>query len=327
MEARPEPGEQVGDRVRARAAGDGAADHRLDVVLSVIGAPSEAIGLLPFLSRHARVVGRDMFEIELVQIRIDVDAGRDRLGVILAARQRSEDREFENVERQFALDDLDAADQRFRRVVRKADDIAAIGDAAVLAPLEQKLAIVGDVVLLLLRRGKVVGIDVLKADEHPLDARRHRLLDEAGNLVARRVDLDDEARVDALLAQRGEPVEDRFPVAVAGQIVVGDEEVAHAVGHIDAHQRFDVVGGAIARLAALHVDDGAERAQERTAASGVEARNHAERASHPLGRHVWLRRPFQPGKIVEIVVDRLQVAGGGVAQDLVEPTFGLARVE
>ena len=111
-----------------------------------------------------------------------------------------------------------------------------------LAPLEQKLAIVGDVILLLLRRGQIVGIDVLKPDEHPLDAGRHRLLDEAGNLVAGRVDLDDEARVDALLTQFDQPVEDRFPVAIAGEIVVGDEEVADAIGDIDAHQSFDVVG-------------------------------------------------------------------------------------
>ena len=55
------------------------------------------------------MVGRDVLEIEFVEIRVDVDPGRDRLGVVLAARQRGEDREFENVERQLALDDLDAA--------------------------------------------------------------------------------------------------------------------------------------------------------------------------------------------------------------------------
>ena len=111
-----------------------------------------------------------------------------------------------------------------------------------LAPLKQKLAIVGDVVLLLFRRGQIVGIDVLQPDKYSLDAGGHRLLDEAGDLVAGRVDLNDEARVDALLAQFDQPVENRFPVAVAGKIVVGDEEVADAVSNIDAHERFDVVG-------------------------------------------------------------------------------------
>ena len=196
-----------------------------------------------------------------------------------------------------------------------------------LAPLEQKLAVVRDVVLLLLRRAQIVGIDVLKPDEHPLDASSHRLLDETRDLVARRVDLDDEAGVDALLAQRDQPVEDRLPVAVASQIVVGDEKVANAVRDIDAHQRFDVVGAAIARLAALNVDDGAERAQERTAASGVEARDHAERAPDALRRHVRPRRAFEPGKVVQIVVDRLELARGGVAQHFVEPPLRLARVK
>src|ERR1700733_13728620 len=183
-----------------------------------------------------------MFEVELVQVGVDVDAFGDRLGGILAARQRGEDREFEDVERQFALDDLDALDQGFLRIVREADYVAAISDAAVLAPLEQKLAIVGDVVLLLLRRGEIVGIDVLQPDEYALDAGGHRLLDEAGDLVAGRVDLNDEARVDALLAQFDQPVEDRFPVAIAGEIVIGDEEVTDAIGDIDTHERFDVVG-------------------------------------------------------------------------------------
>ncbi len=67
-----------------------------------------------------------------------------------------------------------------------------------------------------------------------------------GNLVAGGVDLDDEARMDALLAQFDQPVEDRFPVAIAGEIVVGDEEVADAIGDVDAHEGFDVIGGAIA---------------------------------------------------------------------------------
>ena len=88
MEARPEPGQEISDRVRARAAGDGAADHGLDVLRGVIGAPGEAIGLLPFLARHPRMVGRHMFEVELIEVGVDVDALGHRFGVVLAAGQR-----------------------------------------------------------------------------------------------------------------------------------------------------------------------------------------------------------------------------------------------
>ena len=209
----------------------------------------------------------------------------------------------------------------------KPDDVAAIGDAAVLAPLEQKLAIVGDVVLLLLRGGQIVGIDVFQPDKYALDAGGHRLLDEARNLVTGRVDLDDEARVDALLAQFDQPVEDRFPVAIAGEIVVGDEEVADAIGDIDAHEGFDVVGRAIARFAPLHVDDGAERAEERTAAACVKTRDHAERAPDALGRHVGTGRAFEARQILEIIVDRLERPRRGVAQNFVEPAFRFAGIE
>jgi hypothetical protein len=44
VEARPEPGQEIGDRVGPRAAGDRAADHRLDVVLGEVCPPGEAVG-------------------------------------------------------------------------------------------------------------------------------------------------------------------------------------------------------------------------------------------------------------------------------------------
>ena len=43
-------------------------------------------------------------------------------------------------------------------------------------------------------------------------------------------------------AHRDQPVEDRLPVLVAREIVVGDEEMVDAVGEIGAHDALDVVG-------------------------------------------------------------------------------------
>ena len=59
-------------------------------------------------------------------------------------------------------------------------------------------------------------------------------------------------------AQLDQAVEDRLPVLVAREIVVGDEEAADALRRIGAHDRLDVVGRAAARFSPLHVDDGAE---------------------------------------------------------------------
>ena len=61
---------------------------------------------------------------------------------------------------------------------------------------------------------------------------RAALLDEVRNLVAPGVDLDGEPdRLDPLdLAQMDDPVEDRLPVLVAGEIVVGDEEADRCPG-------------------------------------------------------------------------------------------------
>ena len=100
-----------------------------------------------------------------------------------------------------------------------------------------------------------------------------------GNLVAKRVDLDHQAERDAvLLAQLDQAIEDRLPLLVAREIVVGDEELVNALRPVEAHEMLDVVRRAVARLAALHVDDGAERALVRAAAAGIEAGARAERA-------------------------------------------------
>ena len=209
------------------------------------------------------------------------------------------------------------------RVVREADDVAAIADAAHLSPREQHVAVVRDVVLLLVRAVEAVGIDVLEADEHALDPGRSGLFDEARNLVAHRVDLDHEAGVQALLAQRDQPVEDRLPVPVAREIVVGDEEVAHAVGVVGAHDPLDVVGGPVARLAPLDVDDRAEGAEERTAPARVEARDHAERPADLFARQVGGCRSVEARQVVEEIVDRLQRSRGGVGEHVGEAPLRL----
>ena len=90
--------------------------------------------------------------------------------------------------------------------------------------------------------------------------------------MAERVDLHLQADLQPLLAQLDQPVEAGLPVAVSRQVVVGEEEPADADGVVGAHDRFQVVGAAEARHAALHVDDGAEGALERAAAAEVEAR-------------------------------------------------------
>jgi hypothetical protein len=59
--------------------------------------------------------------------------------------------------------------------------------------------------------------------------------------VTERVDLDDEGDVELLdLAQLNEPVEDRLPVLVAGEVVVGDEEVGETLRVVLAHQLLDI---------------------------------------------------------------------------------------
>ena len=126
------------------------------------------------------------------------------------------------------------------------------------------------------------------------------------------------------LAQLDQAVEDLLPQPVAREIVVGDEELGDALRPVLAHHLLDVVGRAVTRLAALHVDDRAERALERAAAPGVEAGVGAGGALDVFARQEGDRRAADIGKIIHVIVLRLEPAGGGVLQQQVEPPFGLA---
>jgi hypothetical protein len=83
--------------------------------------------------------------------------------------------------------------------------------------------------------GERFRIDVFKPDERGGAARARGLLDEAGNAVAERVDLQDETDREAVhLAQLDHAVEDRLPVLVAREIIVRDEEAPDALREIGA---------------------------------------------------------------------------------------------
>ena len=163
----------------------------------------------------------------------------------------------------------------------------------------------------------------------PMKTRAHsgaaRLLDEVRQAMAHGVDLNDELDVQLLLLAHGDQaVEDLFPVGVAGEVVVGDEEAVDALGEVAAHDLFDIVRRAAARLAPLHVDDGAERAQKRAAAAGVEGGDLAAGALHAMcgkNRHGYA---VERGQVVHVVVQRFQRAVLSVAQNQLEAAFGFA---
>ena len=123
-------------------------------------------------------------------------------------------------------------------------------------------------------------------------------------------------------------VEDRLPVLVAGEVVVGDEEVVTPWARLARTSRSTSSASRAARLAALDVDDRAEAALERAAAAGVEARAHAGRPAHDLRRQERRRHALQVGQVVHEVVERLAARPryGGL-QQLLHPPFRLAGEE
>ena len=185
--------------------------------------------------------------------------------VVLGAGQRRQAEELEDVERQLLLDDLDVVADRLRRVGREAEDVAGIGDDA--APVFQASSILRYSVILFCRFFAAIRLAGLMFSS-PMNTRvtpaRAAFSMKFGILwqsVSTWMIMRDVHAV--ALAQLDDAVEDRLPVLVAGEIVVGDEEPVEAVAECCAEQVLDVVGRAAARLAALHVDDGAERALDR----------------------------------------------------------------
>ena len=110
------------------------------------------------------------------------------------------------------------------------------------------------------------------------------------------------------LAQLYDAIEDRLPVLVASEVVIGDNKVADALSPVQPNQDLNIVRRPPTGFAPLHIDDRAERALERAPAAGVEACVMADCAAHDTGRQNRRRQIVEPRKVVEKVVDWLQLS-------------------
>ena len=133
------------------------------------------------------------------------------------------------------------------------------------------------------------------------------------------VDLHEEPyRPVTFLAQPDQLREDRTPARIAREVVVGEEEVVGAqlgAAGLDGGREGDRVAGA--HRPPLHVDDGTERASERTPAAGVQ---RGEMSIDELPGHAPVearhRRVRQGGLSVDEIVDGRERAGGSIGKYL-----------
>ena len=88
---------------------------------------------------------------------------------------------------------------------------------------------------------------------------------------------------------------------------------------IAADDLFQIVGGAIAALAPLHIDDGAERTLERTAAAEIEAGQRPQGAAYMVAGQHRCRLAHQIGQVGHEIVERFHFAAVGIAQHHVQP--------
>src|SRR5208282_2672970 len=230
------------------------------------------------------------------------------------------------VDREFALDYLDVALDALRRVRRKSQDVTGVGQHFRALPCLQHLAILGDPVLALGGTLQTFGIDVLKPDENFSASRALCLLDEVRDFVAHRIDLHDDVDLQVVAAlQLDDAIENRLPVLVAREVVIGDEEAFHALRRVRPNQPLDIVGAAMARLAPLYVDDRAEAATEGASPARVEASERTGVSLYvPCGKERQ-RLALHCGQVGHEVVKRLESVLERGGQQVVEAIFGLAR--
>ena len=79
------------------------------MLVRVIAREGILVDFRPLLPRHPRMIGTGVLEIVFVQVGIEIDAGGMQLLMVLGARQRRQAEEFQDIDRQFLLDDLDVA--------------------------------------------------------------------------------------------------------------------------------------------------------------------------------------------------------------------------
>src|SRR3984885_15945837 len=118
--------------------------------------------------------------------------------MIFRTRQRSEAKEFDDIERQFALEDRNIPADRFRRVAWEPKNVARKRHDAMVLPSQQHLAVFGDLVLPFLSGQQVVRIDILESNKYPRHAGAFALFDEVRDLVAECVYLDQQSQWNAL---------------------------------------------------------------------------------------------------------------------------------
>src|SRR6201997_386240 len=145
--------------------------------------------------------------------------------MILRSRQRSEAKEFDDIEWQFALENRNIPADRVGRVAREAKNVARQRHDALVFPGQQHLAILSDLVLPFLGGQQIVRINILKPYEYPSYAGAFALFDKVRDLMAECIYLNHQSQWNALnFPQPDQPIEDGFPILVARKIIVGDKK-------------------------------------------------------------------------------------------------------
>ena len=138
-----------------------------------------------------------MHEVVIVQVARHFHPRQMQLLVIGGTRQRRQDEEFEQIDRELALDDADVTLDRGRCIARKAQDVPRVCQRAHAMPCLQHRTVFGDLVLAFPRLLQRIRVDTFEADEHPIDPCAACLSDEPADLVRHRVHLRDDVDAQA----------------------------------------------------------------------------------------------------------------------------------
>ena len=303
------------------------AQHGFHIFEAVESFPGLEVARAPRAVFQARMHGDFVVRIVKVVVVVHPLAAIGHHQVVHRAGKRSEHEEGGVVGLDVVHEIGDVAADGFDGVEREADDVADVRADAGVAIGVDELRILGDFVLRFSGRGEIARVHAFHADENVGAAGGARFSHEVFDLPGEHVDLHHELQGNVLFVlQVRQRVEDGFPIFVAREIVVGEEIKGDSVGLVIAADGLgDVFGGAETHFAALHVDDGAEGALERTAAAAIERAEIRRdelaqifRANHGDGLLV------QIGFLIDEIVERLERALHRVAQDIAPGLFHFA---
>ena len=149
-------------------------------------------------------------------------------------------------------------------------------------------------------------MNILQSDEHISDAGAFGFLDKTRDFVTLGIHLNGGRDIQLfLLPKLDQFVEDRLPILISGEIVVGNEKPFDTLLIARPNQAGDILRTSSPGFLPLDVNDRTEAALEGAAASGIKTGIFTKIIAHLAVGQGGHRGALQGGKVLQEIIDGL----------------------